>query len=149
MGAIVCRKGHEITRFPQHFEGPTKFCPNCGSPAVTACETCGAAIPPGDLIYDWTPPTYCGQCGSPWPWTAASLASASELIDMLDGLTDEERQALKGTLGDLVVDTPGTEVAAMKFSLLARKASQEGGRALRTIVTSVATEAAKRLILGP
>jgi hypothetical protein len=68
---------------------------------------------------------------------------------MLDTLTPEDRAAIKGTLDDLVADTPGTEVAAMRFKLLAKRAGQEGGTALRAIVTSVATEAAKRLILGP
>jgi hypothetical protein len=49
----------------------------------------------------------------------------------LDGLSDDERTALKGTLDDLTVDTPATEVAAMTLKLLAKKAGSEGATALR------------------
>jgi hypothetical protein len=100
------------------------------------------------MAFSWAPPHYCGNCGSVFPWTAQARSSANELIDMLDSLSPDDRAALKGTLDDLMADTPGTEVAAMKFKLLARKAGQEGGTALRSIITSVATEAAKRLVLG-
>ena len=67
---------------------------------------------------------------------------------MLEGLSPDAQAALKGTLDDLMSDSAQTEVAAMKFKLLARKAGGECATALRAIVTSVATEAAKRLIFG-
>jgi hypothetical protein len=100
------------------------------------------------MDFDWGPPSFCGNCGTSFSWTAGAKASANELIDMLDTLSEPEREALRGTLDDLISDTPATEVAAMRFKLLARKAGHEGGAALRAIVTSVATEAAKRAILG-
>ena len=84
-----------------------------------------------------------------FPWAAKRVKDAEDLIDLLDGLSDGERSALKGTLDDLMTDSAATEVAAMRFKLLAKKVGSEGGAALRSIVTSVATEAAKRAILGP
>jgi hypothetical protein len=36
LGAIVCRRGHEITRYPEHYEGPTEFCSQCGAETIKA-----------------------------------------------------------------------------------------------------------------
>jgi hypothetical protein len=98
---------------------------------------------------DWHPASFCGSCGTPYPWTATARQAASDLIDLLDGLSPSERDQLKGTLDDLTSDSAQTEVAAMRFKLLAKKVGTEGANALRTIVTTIATEAAKRTILGP
>lgn len=139
-----------IDRYPAH---RSAFCPTCGKPTIDACPSCdtpmrgsymgGAIGGPG-----WTPPAHCYNCGEPFPWTTSAKESAEELIDLLEVLDPDERVQLKGTLDDLMSDSSRTEVAAIKFKLLARKAGGEGATALRTIVTSVATEAAKRLILG-
>jgi hypothetical protein len=112
---------------------------------------CGALILGSSpaILGDWSPANFCGACGRPYPWAAAARAAADELIDLLDGLSEQDRETLKGTLDDLVADSAATEVAAVKFKMLAKKAGQEGATALRAIVTSVATEGAKRLILGP
>jgi hypothetical protein len=46
------------------------------------------------------------NCGSPFPWTESSLEAARGLAEELDGLTVEEREALKRSLNDLVTGMP-------------------------------------------
>ena len=59
------------------------------------------------------PPNYCGECGSPFPWTATALTAAREYTDDLDQLTPEEKDALKSTFADLseryIQNTAGRE----------------------------------------
>ncbi len=63
---------------------------------------------------------------------------------MVDGLNDEERQRLEAAIDELVKDSPRTERAALTIKTLAPKIGQEAWGAMRAILVSVATEAAKR-----
>lgn len=150
---MVCLRGHAINEMSRKYPDSNQaFCPDCGAATIDACPKCSGEIRGRhrDSMSSaaWRPPAFCDQCGAPLPWTEKAKSSADDLIDMLDGLDESERAALKGTLDHLMSDSAQTEVAAMKFKVLARKAGGEGATALRAIVTSVATEAAKRLILG-
>jgi hypothetical protein len=92
----------------------------------------------------YKPPNYCGECGTPFPWTAAALAAAKEYTDDLDQLSPEEKGALKGTFEDLTTDTARTPMAASRFRKFVNKIGPVAGDALHKIVVTVATEAAKK-----
>ena len=88
-------------------------------------------------------PSYCGQCGKPFPWTEAALTAAKEYTDELD-LSQDEKTALKATLRDLTADTPRTELAARKFKGFMKRVGPAAGDILTKIIVNVATEAAKK-----
>jgi hypothetical protein len=93
-------------------------------------------------------PKFCHACGAAYPWTAAKLEAAKELADELDELTSDERERLKGTLDDLVRDTPRTQVASTRFKRLMIKAGSSGASAMRDIIVDVLSEGAKKMIVG-
>jgi Uncharacterized protein conserved in bacteria (DUF2321) len=77
-----------------------------------------------------------------------TIRSAQDLADEIDDLTPEERKVLKGSINDLVVDSPRTELATSRFKMLVAKAGKTTAQTLEKIVVSVATEATKKAILG-
>jgi len=149
--AQVCENGHVITTIIRSSpQVGRQFCTACGAPTLQACRQCGEPIPgeyhtPGFLRHvTYTPPKYCGACGKPFPWTETTLSELREFAKTVDGLSDEDRKSLEEAIDDLARDTPRTERAALTVRLLVPKLSQEAWSAMRAILVSVATEAAKR-----
>lgn len=92
-------------------------------------------------------PAYCQHCGKSFPWTDAALNAAKEYADELD-LNGDEKEKLKSSIDDLTSDTARTPLAASRFKKLMSKITPEAGKALLQIVVSVATEEAKKKLLG-
>ena len=63
---------------------------------------------------------------------------------LADRLTDDERAALKRDLPFLTIDSPRTQVATVRSRRLLEEIRNEAGPALRTILTSIATDAVKK-----
>ena len=147
--ALVCASGHVVAA-SLPYSDRRAFCPECGKPAIGTCETCGAEIPGSDPMWGgtWRPNKHCAECGAAYPWTLASKRDAEELLDLLDKLKPEERDALKRSLDDLMTDTSRTELAAARFKVIAMRAGAEGAGIIRAVVTALATDAARRSILG-
>jgi len=151
--AQICTNGHVINE--QLISSPhikKKFCDKCGAPTITNCQYCRATIKGayhfGPNISSWMRPSFCTNCGKPYPWTEAKLKAAQELVDELDKLTPEERELLKKSLDDIMLDTPQTIVAATKFKKIAAKAGEATVKELRKLVVDIASETAKKIILG-
>ena len=101
---------------------------------------------PGNLSW-FTPPSFCHDCGKPYPWTEAKLKAARELTDLLENLSPEERDILKKTFDDIIRDTPQTAVAATKFKRIAAKVGKVAAEQLRQLIVDIASETAKKIIL--
>jgi hypothetical protein len=151
--AQVCLNGHVVNDSVKASpEFNQKYCDKCGQPTITECQNCNHPIrgyyhSPG-VIYPSTrePPSFCHECGKPYPWTATKLEAAQELADELENLTQEEKDILKKSLDDLVRDSPKTTVAATRFKKLVRKAGGEATGSFKQILIGVVTEAAKKLL---
>lgn len=154
--AQICVEGHVITSMADTApERRADFCPSCGKKTTTSCGKCEAAIRGYfhvegvvSIGRKYNAPSFCHACGHAYSWTSAKLASASELADEPDGLGIEEQEKIKGTFDDLIRDTSRTELAAIRFKKLIAKASGVAVPAIRDVITSVATEAVKKSILG-
>ena len=150
--AQVCINGHAINDSMRLTpECNEKFCATCGGETITACQHCDSPIRGhlrGSLAYGYTPPKYCRECGKAFPWTAIALQTARMYADELSELSPEERQLLKGSLDDLVRDTPATPVAAIRFKKLLRKAGSDATEAMRKLVIDIVSETAKKAIIG-
>ena len=66
---------------------------------------------------------------------------------MLEELSPEERDLLKKSLNDIILDTPQTPVAANRIKMLAAKVSKVLAEQLRALVVDIASETAKKIIL--
>src|SRR5258708_343098 len=95
-----------------------KHCPKCGQPTIAACEHCKAQInghlfDSMSLHYDL--PSFCHECGNPYPWTSRSIAAATEYADLIGELSDAEKSELKKDIDELVKEGPRTVIAASRF----------------------------------
>ena len=151
--AQICTNGHVINE--QLISSPhinKKFCDRCGAPTITKCQYCRATIKGpyhfGPNTSSWTRPSFCDDCGKPYPWTEATVKAAKELADELDKLSLEEREMLKKSIDDIIRDTPQTTVAATRFKKLIIKAGQPAAKAFRDLFVDVASETAKKIILA-
>jgi hypothetical protein len=91
-------------------------------------------------------PLFCGSCGQPFPWTTRKIEALTEIVDLLDNLSDEEREKLKASIPDIIAETPKTEPAVLRFKKAAIKVGETGGNLLLKVLESVATDLAKRLM---
>lgn len=156
--ALICHNGHIINTLVSKYPGSNqKFCHTCGSPTTFHCSDCRRPIK-GVLMSDqawmvsdgpYIRPSYCPGCGKAYPWIEAKLQAARELAAEIEGLSADERELLSKSLDDLIQVTPRTELAATRFKKLAAKAPGNVGEVLKGIVTDVASEAIKKILLGP
>ena len=157
--AQICNNGHIITsRFASRPESRKKFCDKCGAATITNCQNCNSPIrgysrpiidDSGGLVMGFSlsaPPSFCPDCGKPFPWTEAKLKSAQELSDELDNLSPEERDMLKKSLDDIVRETPQTTVAATRFKKLVAKAGKVAAEGFKDILLDIVSETAKKII---
>jgi hypothetical protein len=157
--AQFCINGHLINAFASSQPDlKQKFCEKCGGKTIFGCPHCStpftgavhnAAIggrPVAPFIANTTPPSYCRACGNAMPWTTAALQAAGDLADLQDNLTPDEKELVKKDLDEITRDTPRTTVSAERLKTLGAKAGRSFLDGLRTILISVATEAAKKVI---
>jgi len=154
--AQICTNGHMINSQsvyrPEHNR---EFCDKCGAPTITKCQKCNSSIKgyyhvPIFIQPNYTKlplPSFCPDCGKPYPWTEAKLKAAKELSDMLEELSLEERDLLKKSIDDIVLDTPQTPVAVNRFKMLVAKVGRVAAEQLRELVVDIASETAKKIIL--
>ena len=123
--AKICLNGHKITDNVEGFDNHDNFCSQCGAEAITKCEFCGATIHGIYFVpcyvgkYAPIPvPSFCYNCGKPYPWTETFLKTADEMVDMFDELSTEQKQQLKDTFPNLIVETPQSKLAALKAAKL-------------------------------
>lgn len=150
--ALICLNGHWISG---SFHGSPQFnqkhCDRCGAETIHACPKCKEDIRgnyPGSLVLSPEAPKFCHACGRAYPWTAGKISAADELADLIDGLNDSDRQALKRTFPDLISDTPRTEVAAVKFGSILKKIEPHFREAFKQILYSGLADAAKHILKG-
>lgn len=154
--AQICLNGHLINKMASSApQSNQKFCGDCGAQTITACPTCNAAIRgyyhvPGVIgFFNYNRPSYCHNCGNPYPWTASSLEAARELADELENLSPEERRQLKDSFPDLVKNTPKTAVAETRYKKLIKKAGAEAYDGMKSVLIDVVSEAVKKSLFGP
>ncbi len=158
--AQICENGHLITGDASNEPERTEtYCRKCGAKTITDCPNCNAHIR-GDYVYistDWvhgeheytdyisTIPSYCPECGHPFPWTVKALSAAEQLINDSD-LSNEDKSIFSKNVVNLVSETPETTVAAMRIKKILPKVSNITGEAIKEVLFSIASEAARRFL---
>lgn len=79
---------------------------------------------------------------------AKQIISAKELIDEIDDLDFVERERLKQSIDDIITDNPRNEIATVRIKKLLPKVGVQFGGALKEIIVSLASEAAKKMLMG-
>lgn len=151
---LVCRSGHVITDCLERSAYDSPFCTKCGEATTSECEECNARIL-GELIdsplitgYVPQPPAYCHNCGNQYPWTRKQIEAAKELAKLDDNLTSGDIEIIESSMEDIMCEGPKTKVGAMKLKKILGKAGKVIGESLREIFVDIASETAKRVLLG-
>lgn len=152
--AAVCLKGHTASDGIEKYPAQGKFCEQCGAEVITACPACNASIK-GDYYVEgyfgpshFDPPAFCRNCGRPFPWTVERLAAAKELADELEGVSADDRSKIKEALDDVSANGPRTELGAARLKKLLGNATNAIGQAAWKISVDIASETAKKIMLG-
>ena len=150
--AQICKNGHVITSNTNYTAHLSNFCPECKAETISACPECNTPIrgkydASGVMVISsYTPPKYCHNCGHPFPWTESTLNSISELLDMQDQLTEDEKQHFMSYLPIIFDETPQAEVTALKLRLLFNKLPSEIGSLAKNVITDVISESIKKIL---
>lgn len=149
--AQICLNGHCITsNADAHPERKQAFCQRCGAKTITACPSCNASIR-GEYDYGiavmgniYNPPSYCYQCGAPFPWTQTALETAAALIQEDDLLSQESHERLIESLPDIINETPKSRLAAMRLKSFVESAAKFAADAMRQFAIDFACEFVKK-----
>ncbi|MCL4384574.1 DUF2321 domain-containing protein [Patescibacteria group bacterium] len=153
--AQICLNGDVINdstnRSPQLNK---KFCPKCGEPTITKCPECGKEIA-GEIHYSnvfgahsFKRPAFCIECGKPYPWTIRKLKSVKELASEIDELTPEEHKTLDKSIDEITKDDTQAQVGAMRIKKIMSRIGNAASEILQKTIVDVASETAKKVILG-
>jgi hypothetical protein len=154
--AQICRRGHIINQyFQQYPRSNQKFCDFCGYATVVQCENCHTPIRGGFIDEyggtnsPYTLPNYCHSCGRPYSWTEFKLQTARELVEELEGLSNDDRRILNQSLDELIADSPKVEVASVRFKKIMKNVGKESYDVVKTVLTDLISETTKKLLFGP
>ena len=152
--AQICLNGHIVNdSFQEHPQHNKAFCDKCGEKTITQCPECKSSI---NGYYNVegvcgggsveAAPSFCRNCGKPFPWTESKLKAAHELSQEIDNISDVERKMLAESIDDLVKDTPRTPLAVTRFKKIIAKAGSTIGGSIRDILVDIASETAKKAL---
>ncbi len=151
--AQVCPNGHLITSYAtKHPQCKQVFCETCGEETIMKCPKCGSLIRGGYNDFGGSldsPPPHCIYCGAAFPWTELKRQAALDMVDELEDLKDKEKEMLKKSIDDIILDLPQTTVAATRLKKFFLKAGKGTASALRDIVVDIASETARKILQGP
>ena len=148
--AQICLNGHVTNESTQHVPQHSQdFCEKCGQPTITACLNCETPIRGAYWSLGWGTfdlPAFCGKCGETYPWTETKIEAAREMALELEDLDQDDRDALAGSIDDLVRETPLTPAAATRSKRILGKVGQDAYEAFRKILVDVVSDAARKLL---
>jgi hypothetical protein len=127
---------------------------------MTHCSSCSLAIrgsyfrggmafaSPNAPHDRYSPPAFCFNCGSPFPWTETKIAGAAELLEASTDLSPWELQQFRSDLAEAAKDTPKTPAASARIKKTLTTVGASVGGAIKDIVVDILSEAAKKAIWG-
>lgn len=125
--AQYCINGHTIITNMSHPNLKSDFCSKCGAKTITECPKCQSFIP-GDMhvvgyiysnrqdrYYPRKRPSFCPNCGTPYPWTEKAIANLKSSLEDIKVLSKEEREQIISDCPDIFSETDATPIAAKRF----------------------------------
>lgn len=147
--ALICGNGHLITaNLCMNPEDHEAFCSQCGAPTISECPHCHKKIK-GRLadeffITEYDVPAYCIYCGEPFPWTTNAIESTALIIREESSFNEQEQNALIEVLPDIIVETPKTNLAAVRLKKCLASAGKFTAEAVRQFALDFGCELAKK-----
>ena len=160
----VCENGHQITDcYNIYPERRKKFCQKCGAATLTACPGCGAEIQgaqvkaderhfdfTGDCQkmiradpFDVDVPSYCPDCGKPYPWTQKKITAAIQNLVEFGDLNEEEKKTIDQDVENIAKDVPDTELSARRIKRIWERGKSVGYEAIMEFASRTAAKILK------
>jgi hypothetical protein len=157
----VCENGHQITDcYNIRSDRRQRFCEQCGAPTMTSCPNCnneidGAPIKVAQSFIDARSgiqrmipagraevPSYCRNCGKPYPWTKNKILTAIQILTEYGNLDKKEKETLEQDVNNIAKDVPQAELSAMRIKRIWGKCSRAGYE----IIMEFASRTAARIL---
>lgn len=130
--AQVCLNGHIITSATEDEpENMCVRCPDCGEKTITACPSCNTPLRgkhhDEKVVICGPPPTkdaQCPNCGKPLPWTERTIQKTALIIQEDEMLPKQLKTLFIQSLPDIIVETPGTNLAIVRMKKCLPAASE-------------------------
>lgn len=129
----VCENGHQITagcnKCPERC---VDYCKKCGAKTIKACPHCNNEISgfhismQGISSYSADVPSYCDNCGKPYPWTENKIITAIQIFAEFGNLDDEEKKTIEQDINNIAKDIPQAELSARRIKRIWGKCSRAG-----------------------
>ncbi|WDA69233.1 DUF2321 domain-containing protein [Lactococcus lactis] len=151
----ICLNGHQITTCFEMDDSSdnSEYCQECGKKVISACPNCskpilGAYISDFILDFDFSCaiPKYCRYCSNPYPWTELVINTTKEILSLEDGINESDKTLINDSIPDLLVDTPKTNLAIVKFKKGFASTSAIVKESLRELLVDIISETAKKAI---
>ncbi|MBN1846716.1 MAG: DUF2321 domain-containing protein [Sedimentisphaerales bacterium] len=125
--AEICLNGHVINDSVETCpEDCESFCSKCGEQTIQHCLGCKKPIqgtyydgPVGNIGY--SPPSYCKDCGKPYPWTETKITTAIQMFAEFGKLEKEEKSTIEEDVNNIARDIPQAELSAMRIKRIWEK----------------------------
>ena len=154
--AQICFEGHITNSLSKsNPQCNRRHCDMCGAETITTCQNCDQSIRGGFTYYKYRrihasvitePPMFREHCGKPYPWSAARLEAARQLVEEMGILDIPDKTLLNECIEDLIHNTPRAPAAAVRFRSLASKGGPVILEAFRQILYNVMSEPLRKMI---
>lgn len=162
----VCENGHQITGcYNFRPDGQKKFCQECGAATIIACPTCdveiqgvriekvvqsewleagrgrgGSKMVPGRPV---NVPSYCSNCGKPYPWTENKIVAGIQTFAEL-GIDENEESTIDEDMHNIAKDIPQAKPSAMRIKRICDKYGQVAYNVVMEFASKTAAEILKK-----
>ncbi len=159
----VCENGHQITDcYNISPEKQKSFCQKCGAATITVCPDCGEGIQGAQIKISqsyidarsgrktMTPithpdvPSYCHNCGKPYPWTERNILTAIQIFAEFGNLEDDEKKAIEEDINNIAKDIPQAELSAMRIKRIWGKYGPVAYNVIMEFASKTAAEILKK-----
>jgi hypothetical protein len=151
----VCENGHKITgQYSITSQDQQKFCRKCGANTIIACPNCDEKIQ-GDrferrrsrleLVESPDVPSYCPNCGKPFPWTQKRIQTAIQIFAEFGDLEEEEKKTIEQDVENIAKDVPEAELSAMRI----KRIWEKYGPICRELILELTSRTAAHILKGP
>lgn len=143
--AQICKNKHLITPYADIDKHVLeKFCSICGAETIVACPYCSEFIRGKDIdIKDreaYKIPSYCHECGQPYPWTKSALEAIAAIIEEDEEITSDDKVRLTESLPDIISENPKTQLAVVRFKKAFKVAGKFTADAMRQFIIDFGSE---------
>ena len=131
-----------------------RFCRKCGANTIIACPNCDEKIQ-GDrferrgsrleLVESPDVPSYCPNCGQPFPWTKKKIQTAIQIFSEFGDLNAEEKKTIEQDVENIAKDVPEAELSARRIKRIWERGKSVGYE----VIMEFASRTAANILKGP